>query len=91
MRIDKLKRDDKWQKRIAFQIKPNFLEQQAQYPENSSKGDQEDLTEEINRSRVKLLSLQKLLKDHETKILAIIKGFSEQALSTPSDCGGCAG
>jgi len=60
------------------------LEQQAQYPENSSKEDQTDLSEEINRSRVKLLSLQKLLKDQELKMLAYIKRFEPQA----SECGG---
>ncbi len=60
------------------------LEQQAQYPENSSKNDQVDLSEEINRSRVKLLSLQKLLQDQEDKISSIIKGFSGN-----SGCSGC--
>lgn len=54
------------------------LEQQAQYPENSAKNDQADLSEEINRSRVKLASLQKLLKDQELKILGYIKMFSSK-------------
>jgi len=62
------------------------LEQQAQYPENSSKVDQEDLSEEINRCRVKILSLTKLLQDQEQKMLSAIQSFS-----APSDCGGCAG
>ena len=64
------------------------LEQQAQYPENSSKVDQDDLTEEINRCRVKILSLTKLLKDQEQKMTLYIKGFSEPATS---ECGGCPG
>lgn len=62
------------------------LEQQAQYPENSSKVDQEDLSEEINRCRVKVLSLTKLLQDQENKMLQIVQSFA-----APSDCGGCAG
>jgi len=61
------------------------LEQQAQYPENSSKLDQDDLTEEINRCRVKVLSLTKLLQDQEQKMIVAIKNFSESS----SDCGGC--
>ena len=64
------------------------LEQQAQYPENSSKLDQQDLTEEINKCRVKIMSLTKLLKDQEQKTLYVIKGFSEE---DPSDCGTCVG
>jgi len=63
------------------------LEQQSQYPENSSKVDQEDLSEEINRCRVKVLSLTKLLQDQEQKMLQAIRGFSDSA----SDCGGCPG
>jgi len=63
------------------------LEQQAQYPENSSKIDQEDLTEEINRCRVKVLSLIKLLLDQEQKMLFVIKNFSTPA----SSCDGCTG
>lgn len=63
------------------------LEQQAQYPENSSKTDQNELSEEINRSRVKLQSLQKLLKDQELKVLAYIKMFKDRGAS--SHCGGC--
>lgn len=65
------------------------LEQQAQYPENSSKVDQTDLSEEINKSRVKLQSLQKLLKDQELKVLAYIKMFNDHRGSS-GHCGGCA-
>jgi len=61
------------------------LEQQAQYPENSSKVDQDDLTEEINRCRVKILSLTKLQQDQEQKMLTAIKSF------TVSECGTCPG
>ena len=64
------------------------LEQQAQYPENSSKTDQDDLSEEINRSRVKLQSLQKLLRDQELKVLAYIKMFNDSRV-TSNSCGGC--
>jgi len=53
------------------------LEQQAQYPENSSKEDQGDLSEEINKARVKLISLQQLLSDQENKIYSTIKNFSK--------------
>jgi len=52
------------------------LEQQAQYPENSSKVDQDDLTEEINRCRVKVQSLTKLLTDQEVKMVASLKEFT---------------
>jgi len=64
------------------------LEQQTQYPENSSKLDQEDLVEEINRCRVKVLSLTKLLQDQEQKMLLYIKGFGQVP---ESECGGCPG
>jgi len=64
------------------------LEQQSQYPENSSKVDQDDLTEEINRCRVKVLSLTKLLQDQEQKMSVLIKGFGQ--IPEP-ECGGCSG
>lgn len=63
------------------------LEQQAQYPENSPKSDQDALTEEINNCRVKVLSVSKLLKDQENKMVLLIKSFS---VST-SECGSCPG
>ena len=67
------------------------LEQQAQYPENSSKVDQDDLTEEINRCRVKILSVSKLLKDQENKILDYIKLFpiSSSKCSCSTKCDDC--
>jgi len=64
------------------------LEQQSQYPENSSKVDQDDLSEEINRCRVKVLSLTKLLQDQEQKMLLYVKGFGQ---APDSECGGCPG
>ncbi len=60
------------------------LEQQAQYDENSSKHDQEDLVEEINRCRVKIASLSKLLTDHVQKMTLSIGNFANG-----SQCGGC--
>jgi len=65
------------------------LEQQAQYPENSSKVDQDDLTEEINRCRVKILSLTKLLKDQEQKMIFTIKDFSKYATPASECSKGC--
>jgi len=64
------------------------LEQQANYPENSSKTDQQDLSEEINRTRVKLMSLQKLLNDQKNKMFSLIKSFK---VEEHSDCDGCVG
>jgi len=63
------------------------LEQQAQYPENSPKSDQDALTEEINNCRVKVLSVSKLLQDQEQKMVILIKSFSVPA----SECGSCPG
>jgi len=53
------------------------LEQQAQYPENSSKVDQEGLSEEINNCRVKVQSVEKLLKDQELKMVQLFKHFDD--------------
>jgi len=61
------------------------LEQQAQYPENSSKVDQDDLSIEINKCRVKIASLSKLLKDQEQKILV----FTQKFTASISTCNGC--
>ena len=62
------------------------LEQQAQYPENSSKVDQDDLIEEINKCRIKVQSVSKLLKDQELKIITIMKQFNTE---DTSECSGC--
>ena len=51
------------------------LEQQSQYPENSSKVDQEGLSEEINTCRVKVQSVSKLLQDQELKMVELFKRF----------------
>ena len=62
------------------------LEQQAQYPENSSKEEQDDLSVEINRCRVKVLSLDKLLKDQENKIMSVLSSFTS---NNQDSCKGC--
>ena len=64
------------------------LEQQAQYPENSSKLDQEDLSEEINKCRVKVQSVTKLIDDQLLKIVTLVRQFE---VLPEKECSSCAG
>ena len=53
------------------------LEEQASFPENSGKEDQQALSLESNNCRSKILNCKKLVSSHEMKIRQILKTFLE--------------
>ena len=53
------------------------LEEQSTFPENSGKVDQEEISEETNRCRSKILNCTKLISAHEIKVKQILKEFVE--------------
>ena len=52
------------------------LEEQASFPENNSPEEQAELNSQLNQCRIKIKSLNMLLKSHETKIANMISSFS---------------
>ena len=54
------------------------FEEQASFPENSGKKDQEEISEETNRCRAKILNCTKLLSSHEMKIRQLLKDFGSK-------------
>ena len=52
------------------------LEEQASFPENNSPEEQEELNAQLNQCRIKIKSLNTLLKNHEVKIAGMILNFS---------------
>ena len=51
------------------------LEEQVRFPENSSKEDQEQITEEINHCRMKIMSCGKVVDSHTSKLKNIVNNF----------------
>lgn len=53
------------------------LEQQASYPENSAKEEQQDLVANINTCRLKISNCRKLIVDHDLKMKEMLKKYVE--------------
>ena len=51
------------------------LEEQIRLPENSSKEDQEEINNDINHCRYKVLNCNKLLDSHQNKIIEVVDSF----------------
>ena len=58
------------------------LQEQAQFPENSAKQDQTELTEEINRCQLKIINCNKVIKSHNSKLKAIFSSFKNTAIAS---------
>lgn len=51
------------------------LEEQIRLPENSSKEDQEEINEDINKCREKIINCNHLLESHQNKIVTLVDNF----------------
>ena len=59
------------------------LEEQSQYPENSGKEDQIELSEQVNTCRIKQMSCVKLIKSHDVKLVRLFEKFTKDMLANP--------
>ena len=59
------------------------LEEQSQYPENSGKEDQIELSEQVNTCRIKQMSCVKLVKSHDSKLVRLFEKFTKELLINP--------
>ena len=59
------------------------LEEQCQFPENTGKDDQVELSSQINNCRLKQINCKKLIDKHDVKMVHLFEKFSKEMLTNP--------